>query len=90
MVRHASYDTARYQLGVKMFVIVYRGKAATLEQLYEAEERQPPFSMGSAELRSYLAAPTAQEARELFLHYFGFTWKERAPRIECGRMVARR
>lgn len=70
-----------------MYVITYKGKPATLDTLYNVEQGPQPYSAGyhslyDYELSSYLTNKTKRECINLFLHYFGFTWKERAQHID--------
>lgn len=67
-----------------MYAICLNEKPATLEKLYKHEDRH---IHDHNEDKLYLCAPTEKAAKDLYLHHFGFTWKERARGVECYRVV---
>lgn len=71
-----------------MFVITFKGNPATVEKLHDAESKVVNHLAYNAERESYLSAPTAKQAKAAFLHWFGFTWKERAEGIDVAKVVA--
>lgn len=72
-----------------MFVITYRGKPATLETLYDLETLQGAAASRASneELNAYLTAKTRQRAKDIYVHYFGYTWEERADKVELGEVL---
>ena len=69
-----------------MYAITYKGKPATQRYLHLLEKK----TCSVINEDQYIAAPTKQRAVEMYLYYFGFTWKERPRGIECQRMIAER
>lgn len=72
-----------------MYCITFEGKPATLEALYAAENAYNGAgyrSMGESELNACLTSTSRQGVIELYIHYFGFTWKERANRVDVTRL----
>lgn len=67
-----------------MYVITLYKKPATLEQLYNVENKH---LVDSNEENSYLAAPTKPTCIDLYLHHFGFSWEERIEGIGCMKVI---
>lgn len=63
-----------------MHVITYRGKPATLEKLYSVED-SVIYDHNLDD--SYLVGKTKAATISLYIHHFGFTWKERPEGIDC-------
>lgn len=68
-----------------MYIITYKGKVVPLEVLYRVEQRQPHYSENQAVLNGCLSAQKKQDAIDLYLYYFGFTWRERAGGIDVTK-----
>lgn len=69
-----------------MYMITYRNKPVTLEKLYHIENQTNGAgyrSCDSHELEGYIASRTKRGCIELYIHHFGFTWKERPKFINC-------
>ncbi len=67
-----------------MYVITYKGKPVTLLKLYKLEKkslRDWPIA------NHYIATSFKYESIDLYLHHFGFTWKERTKGIEVEKLV---
>jgi len=63
-----------------MWVITYKDKPATVEQIYKANDAfdTPSYqNMDSMELASYVACDSKIKCRARYLSYVGFTWNER-------------
>lgn len=67
-----------------MWVITYKGKAATIDKLCKVNFGAHPDRYIFDE-EDYLARSTKAKTKELFLYYFGFTWKERAKGIDVEK-----
>lgn len=65
-----------------MYVIAFKGMPVTVRKMHEIEGIQPNYKSLDSELAGYLAAPSAAKARQAYLSWFGFTWKERAKGID--------
>lgn len=71
-----------------MWVITYKGKPAPLVKLHEATMKDmghPPFYIDSIEEGAYLTGTSRRVTVDVFLHYFGFTWAERAKGIDVKK-----
>lgn len=72
-----------------MWVITYRKspkhtvRAVTIYQLAEIEERPQSFSCDNS---IYIATKTKAACILIYLHHFGYTWKERAQGVEVSPM----
>lgn len=69
-----------------MWIITYRGKAATIEQINGAERyTSQGYETGSNddEGKEYIVAATKKQAIRHYLNVFGFSWPERAEGLEC-------
>jgi len=68
-----------------MYIITYKGKAATLAKIYKIEGKNNGYYNNDHETieNSYLAAPSKRKAMALYLYHCGFTWAERVKGIEA-------
>jgi hypothetical protein len=64
-----------------MWVIKLNDKPITLWELRELEKAH--WNLDSREYDQFLSARTRTAAINLYLHYAGFTWKERAAGLHC-------
>lgn len=69
-----------------MYAITFKGKVATLGQIYQAEAKHPHYSISCAELETCIVSRLKSDAIAMFLHHIGFTWKERTKGIEVQKV----
>ena len=67
-----------------MWVITYKGKPATIEQLCKVEKITPNWLNATNE-DSLIADIRKAGAIHSYLYFFGFTWRERVKGIECQK-----
>jgi len=61
-----------------MYVLCFNGKTVTLADLERRERHSGAWQLEAAERRQLIAAPTPAGVRAIYVHYAGFTWRERA------------
>lgn len=68
-----------------MWAVTFNGKPVTLQRIFDIEDRVAPWSVSSCHLQIYLTAPRKAQAVEAYLHWIGYTWKERLPGIDVTK-----
>ena len=68
-----------------MYAITFKGRPATMEQIYKAEDKIPTYHLSDFP-DQYLVARTKRGVINLFLYHIGFTWKERAKGIDAQKV----
>lgn len=66
-----------------MYAICLNDKPAKLSKLYKNEEKH---QHDHAEDDSYLVGSTKKAAAALYVHHFGFTWKERPGNVSVEKL----
>lgn len=70
-----------------MWIVTCNSKPATIRRLYIIEKRVPHWSTLDHEMQGYITAPSREKAIELYLHWFGFSWHERAKGIGLSKFI---
>lgn len=69
-----------------MWIITYKGKIVSVRKLYKVEERFPSFRIADEELDACMSAMKKSDVIALYLHRFGYTWKERPQGVEATKV----
>lgn len=72
--------------GIKMYIITFKKKPATLEKLFNVEKTQMSWRIGNEERASLLASKSKSGVVALYIYYFGFTWKERPKGVDFSKV----
>lgn len=66
-----------------MYVITYKNRPITLERLYALDN---DVVNDHNEDEMFLTAPSLAKVKALYIHYRGFTWRERNKGIEAKKV----